>query len=96
LLDLDDSVGAVLDALKQNGVDDNTLVLFTSDNGAWFGGSCGGLRGMKGTNYEGGYRVPMIARWPGKIPAGHVSHELGRDDGPLCHRAARHRREAAR
>lgn len=77
LADLDDSVGSVLDALKQNGLDDNTLVLFSSDNGAWFGGSCGGLRGMKGTNYEGGYRVPMIARWPGKIPAGHVSAELG-------------------
>jgi len=76
LADLDDSVGAVLDALKQHRIDDNTLVLFTSDNGAWFGGSCGGLRGMKGTNYEGGYRVPMIARWPGNIPAGHVSHEL--------------------
>lgn len=76
LLDLDDSVGAVLDALKENGVDENTLVLFSSDNGAWFGGSCGGLRGMKGTNYEGGYRVPMIARWPGRIPAGHVSYEL--------------------
>lgn len=76
LADLDDSVGAVLDALKQHGVADNTLVLFSSDNGAWFGGSCGGLRGMKGTHYEGGYRVPMIARWPGKIPAGHVSHEL--------------------
>ncbi|MBE2283317.1 MAG: sulfatase [Prosthecobacter sp.] len=76
LLELDDSVGAVLDALKQEGLDDNTLVLFTSDNGAWFGGSTGGLRGMKGTNYEGGYRVPMIARWPGKIPAGHASNEL--------------------
>lgn len=76
LTELDDSVGAVLDSLKENGVDDNTLLLFTSDNGAWFGGSCGGLRGMKGTNYEGGYRVPMIARWPGKIPAGHVSAEL--------------------
>jgi arylsulfatase A-like enzyme len=76
LAELDDSVGAVLDALKQNGLDDSTLVLFTSDNGAWFGGSCGGLRGMKGTNYEGGYRVPMIARWPGKIPTGHVSDEI--------------------
>lgn len=76
LADLDDSVGAVLDALKQAGVEDRTLVLFTSDNGAWFGGSCGGLRGMKGTNYEGGYRVPMIAHWPGKIPAGHVSDQL--------------------
>ncbi|GEP44029.1 sulfatase family protein [Brevifollis gellanilyticus] len=76
LADLDDSVGAVLDALKQNGIDGNTLILFSSDNGAWFGGSCGGLRGMKGTNYEGGYRVPMIARWPGKIPAGQASNEL--------------------
>ena len=76
LADLDDSVGAVLDALKQNGVDENTLVLFSSDNGAWFGGSCGGLRGMKGTSWEGGYRVPMIARWPGKIPAGRVNNEL--------------------
>lgn len=76
LADLDDSVGAVLDALKQTGVDDNTLILFSSDNGAWLGGSCGGLRGMKGTNYEGGYRVPLIARWPGKIPAGHISNEL--------------------
>lgn len=76
LTDLDDSVGAVLDALAQNGVEDNTLVFFTSDNGAWFGGSCGGLRGMKGTSHEGGYRVPMIARWPGKIPAGHISDQL--------------------
>lgn len=76
LADLDDSVGAVLDALKQNGVDDNTLILFSSDNGAWFGGSCGGLRGMKGTSWEGGYRVPMIARWPGKFPAGRVNNEL--------------------
>lgn len=76
LADLDDSVGAVLEALKKNGIEDNTLVFFTSDNGAWFGGSCGGLRGMKGSTYEGGFRVPMIARWPGKIPAGHVSHEL--------------------
>lgn len=76
LLDLDDSVGAVLDALKQNGLDDHTLVLFSSDNGATFGGSTGGLRGMKGAMYEGAYRVPCIARWPGKIPAGHSSAEL--------------------
>jgi uncharacterized sulfatase len=76
LLDLDDSVGVVLDALKQNGLDDNTLVLFTSDNNATFGGSTGGLRGMKGSCYEGGLRVPMIARWPGKIPAGRVSNEI--------------------
>jgi uncharacterized sulfatase len=77
MLELDASVGSVLDTLKQTGVDEHTLVIFTSDNGAWFGGSTGGLRGMKGTNYEGGYRVPMIARWPGHIPAGRVSSELG-------------------
>ncbi len=76
LADLDDSVGAVLDALTKHGLDERTLVLFTSDNGATFGGSTGGLRGMKGSTYEGGYRVPMIARWPGRIPAGHVSAEF--------------------
>ncbi len=76
MMDLDESVGRVLDALKEAGVDDKTLVLFSSDNGAWFGGSTGGLRGMKATNWEGAYRVPMIARWPGKIPAGQVSDQL--------------------
>ncbi len=76
MMDLDESVGRVLDALKESGVDDRTLVLFSSDNGAWFGGSTGGLRGMKATNWEGAYRVPMIARWPGKIPAGQVSDQL--------------------
>lgn len=76
MMDLDESVGRVLDALKEAGVDDKTLVLFSSDNGAWFGGSTGGLRGMKGTNWEGAYRVPMIARWPGKIPAGQVSDQM--------------------
>jgi uncharacterized sulfatase len=76
MLELDESVGRVLDALKECGVDERTLVLFTSDNGAWFGGSCGGLRGMKGTQFEGGYRVPMIARWPGHIPAGRVNDTL--------------------
>ncbi len=73
MADLDASVGAVLDALHAAGLDENTLVLFTSDNGPWFGGSSGGLRGLKGSTYEGGYRVPMIARWPGHIPAGHRS-----------------------
>jgi uncharacterized sulfatase len=76
MMDLDESVGRVLDALKDAGVDEKTLVLFSSDNGAWFGGSTGGLRGMKATNWEGAYRVPMIARWPGEIPAGQVSDQL--------------------
>ena len=74
--ELDWSVGQVLAKLKELGLDENTLVLFSSDNGAWFGGSCGGLRGMKGSQWEGGYRVPMIARWPGKIPAGQVSDQM--------------------
>jgi arylsulfatase A len=65
-----------LDAL---GLDDNTLVIFTSDNGSRMqgqGGSNGPLRGIKGTTWEGGMRVPMIARWPGKVPAGRECNEL--------------------
>lgn len=73
LAELDESVGRVLDTLKNLGLDDRTLVIFTSDNGPWFGGSTGGLRGMKSTSWEGGYRVPCIARWPGRIPAGKVN-----------------------
>jgi uncharacterized sulfatase len=74
--ELDWSIGQVLARLKELKLDENTLVLFTSDNGATFGGSCGGLRGMKGSSYEGGYRVPMIARWPGRIPPGQTLHGL--------------------
>lgn len=73
MAELDASVGTVLDALQQAGVSDKTLVIFTSDNGPWYGGSSGGLRGMKGSTYEGGFRVPLIARWPGRIPAGRTS-----------------------
>ena len=73
LAELDWSVGQVFGKLKELGLDDKTLVIFTSDNGAWYGGSTGGLRGMKSNNWEGGLRVPLIARWPGRIPAGHVS-----------------------
>ena len=74
MAELDASVGQVLAAIRELGLDENTLVVFTSDNGAYFGGSTGGLRGMKASSYEGGFRVPCIARWPGKIPAGHVNH----------------------
>lgn len=75
MAELDASVGAVLQALQKAGVEDRTLVFFTSDNGPWFGGSSGGLRGMKGSTFEGGFRVPLIARWPGRIPAGHTSSQ---------------------
>jgi uncharacterized sulfatase len=75
LAELDSGVGQVLTALDSLGLEQNTLVFFTSDNGPWFGGSSGGLRGMKGQTWEGGIRVPLLARWPGRIPAGHVSHE---------------------
>lgn len=79
IAEIDASVGTILAELKTQGIDDNTLVVFTSDNGPWLifgnhGGSAGPFREGKGTTYEGGMRVPMIARWPGKITAGGVSH----------------------
>ena len=77
MADLDAGIGEVLAKVKALGLDERTLILFTSDNGPWYGGSSGGLRGMKGTSWEGGYRVPLIARWPGKIPAGRETAALG-------------------
>ncbi len=77
MMDLDASVGEVLAKVKALGLDERTLIVFTSDNGPWYGGSSGGLRNMKGSSWEGGYRVPFIARWPGKIPGGQMSAALG-------------------
>ena len=68
--ELDWSVGQVLQALEDNGLDGNTLVMFSSDNGPWYQGSAGMLRGRKGETYEGGMREPFIARFPGMIPEG--------------------------
>lgn len=70
--EIDWSVGQVLQALAANGVDQNTLVVFTSDHGPWFQGSPGGLRGRKGDTFDGGMRTPFIARFPGRIPAGNA------------------------
>ena len=74
--EVDWSVGQVLEALKKNGLEQNTLVMFSSDNGPWYQGSPGKLRGRKNTTYEGGVREPFIARWPGKIPKGRVCNGL--------------------
>jgi arylsulfatase A-like enzyme len=73
---LDDAVGAVVGEIRQHGLDDNTLVIFTSDNGGAGSGTNGPLRGAKAQMFEGGIRVPMIARWPGRIPQGKVSGEF--------------------
>jgi arylsulfatase A len=78
---VDWSVGEVLDTLDEVGVADNTLVVFTSDNGPWLskkhhGGSALPLRSGKGTTWEGGMRVPGLMRWPGVIPAGTVTDKV--------------------
>jgi len=70
--ELDWSVGEVLAALRKHGLERDTLVLFSSDNGPWFQGSPGRLRGRKGSTWEGGVRVPFLARWSGRIPSGRV------------------------
>ncbi len=71
--ELDDSVGQVLQALRDNDLDEKTLVVFLADNGPTGPGSAKPLKGGKYTTMEGGHRVPAIFRWPGKIPAGQVS-----------------------
>ncbi|GAB4142810.1 MAG: arylsulfatase [Planctomycetaceae bacterium] len=83
---MDRDIGKVMALVKKLGLDDNTLVLFSSDNGPTYnrlGGSdseffksAGPFKGLKGSLYEGGIRVPLIARWPGKIKAGTVSHHI--------------------
>jgi len=72
--EVDTNVGLLLAKLKKLGIDKDTLVIVTSDNGPWFQGSAGGMRERKGgASFDGGYRVPMIARQPGRIPAGIVN-----------------------
>ena len=73
--ELDWSVGEVLKKLADAHLEENTIIIFLSDNGPWFGGSTGGLRGMKSQNWEGGIRVPLLVKWKGHIAPGHVSAE---------------------
>jgi arylsulfatase A len=90
--ELDWSVGQILKTLEEQDLDENTIVIFTSDNGPWQNmpdrmfkedivkpwdaGSTGLLRGHKGTSYEGGFRVPCIVRWPDKVPARKTSAQV--------------------
>ncbi len=79
--EIDWSVGEILKTLAAHELENDTLVIFTSDNGPWLSygnhaGSAGPLREGKGTTWEGGVREPCIMRWPGRIPAGSVCHEL--------------------
>ena len=68
--EIDWSIGKILEKIKQYGLDDNTLVIFTSDNGPWWQGSTEGLRGRKNHIFEGSFRVPLILRYPGIVPSG--------------------------
>lgn len=79
--EIDWSVGQVMETLKRNGLENNTWVIYTSDNGPWlsYGGHAGSaypLREGKGTSWEGGTRVPCIMRWPGKIPKGTETQQM--------------------
>lgn len=78
--ELDDNVGKVLTRLDELGVSDNTIVVFLSDNGpetmTWPDGGTTPFHGEKGTTWEGGFRVPAIIRWPGKVPAGRVANGI--------------------
>ncbi len=81
IMEIDWSVGEIMKALEKNGLEKNTLVIFTSDNGPWlnFGnhaGSTGGLREGKGSSFEGGQREPCIMKWPAQIPAGSICNQL--------------------
>lgn len=88
--ELDWSVGQILDTLEKNGLAENTMVFFTSDNGPWYQGSPGPFRGRKGQAFEGGHRVPLIVRAPGVIPAGSVCEApaINLDFLPTCLAAA--------
>jgi arylsulfatase len=81
MMEIDWSVGEIINTLEKLGLEKNTLFIFTSDNGPWLNygnhaGSTGGLREGKGSVFEGGTRVPCIMRWPGKIPAGKICNQL--------------------
>lgn len=73
---MDEAIGALMELVEKNEQKDNTIFLFLSDNGGSGNGGNAPLRGSKSTMWEGGLRVPFIARWPGKLPAGKVTDEF--------------------
>jgi arylsulfatase len=80
MMELDDGVGALLDKLDELGIADNTIVIFSTDNGAekftWPDGGTIPFRGEKGTTWEGGFRVPMMVRWPGTVKPGTIINDI--------------------
>ena len=80
MMELDDGVGALLDKLDELGIADNTIVIFSTDNGAekftWPDGGTIPFRGEKGTTWEGGFRVPMMVRWPGTVQPGTIVNDI--------------------
>lgn len=87
MVEHDGHVGQILDKLDELGIADNTIVMYSTDNGAeamtWPDGGTIPFRGEKNTNWEGGYRVPMVIRWPGVIDPGTVSNEIGAHEDML-------------
>ncbi len=75
IAEIDWSAGEVIKAIESKGLSDDALILFTSDHGPWYQGNPGMLRGRKASTFEGGFRVPLLARWTGTIEAGRVADD---------------------
>ena len=80
MVELDDMVGSFLEKLKELGIEENTIVIFSTDNGAenftWPDGGATPCFGEKGTTWEGGMRVPQMAKWPGTIKPGTIANDI--------------------
>jgi arylsulfatase A-like enzyme len=93
---MDEAIGALMEAVEKAGQKDNTIFLFMSDNGGSGNGGNAPLKGSKGSMWEGGLRVPFIARWPGKLPAGQSDGRISDLPGTGADPAGRHRCPSSR